>query len=121
HIARQASNSTASITRESKMSGKRILFLALAVLAAVARLSGTGPSFRPDYSFKGSALAGWHTLGDATWRAENGEITGAPKQPGGGWLVLDRSYQDVGFYASLKCEGNCKAGLLMRAEKTPQG
>jgi hypothetical protein len=103
------------------MSGKRILFLALAVLAAVARLSGTGPSFRPDYSFQGSALAGWHTLGDATWRAENGEITGTPKQPGGGWLVLDRSYQDVGFYASLKCEGNCKTGLLMRAEKTPQG
>lgn len=103
------------------MSGKRILFLALAVLAAVARLSGTGPSFRPDYSFQGSALAGWHTLGDATWRAENGEIIGTPKQPGGGWLVLDRSYQDVGFYASLKCEGNCKTGLLLRAEKTPQG
>ena len=101
------------------MSGKRILFLALAVLAAVARLSGTGPSFRPDYSFKGSALAGWHTLGDATWRAENGEITGTPKQPGGGWLVLDRSYQDVGFYASFKCAGECKTGLLMRAEKTP--
>ena len=54
------------------MSRKRILVLVVALLAAVARLSGTGPSFRPDSSFKGSALTGWHTLGDAGWRAENG-------------------------------------------------
>ena len=74
----------------------------------MAPLSGIGPSFHPDTAFKGSALTGWHTLGEATWRAQNGEITGTPKQPGGGWLVLDHSYQDVGFYASFKCAAGCK-------------
>ena len=103
------------------MSGKRILLLVVATFAAGARLSGTGPSFHPDYSFQGSALAGWHALGDASWRAENGEITGTPKLAGGGWLVLDHSYQDVGFYASFKCAAGCKTGLLMRAEKTAEG
>ncbi|MGD0962651.1 MAG: FG-GAP-like repeat-containing protein [Candidatus Acidiferrales bacterium] len=103
------------------MSGKGFLLVALATLATVARLYGTGPSFHPDASFKGSALTGWHTLGDANWSAENGEITGAPTQPGGGWLVVDHSYQDIGFYASFRCAAGCKTGLLMRAEKTPEG
>jgi hypothetical protein len=103
------------------MSGKRILLLVVATLAAGARLSGTGPSFHPDYSFQGSALAGWHSLGDASWKANNGEITGTPKLAGGGWLVLDHSYQDVGFYASFKCAAGCKTGLLLRAEKTAEG
>src|SRR6202142_2108593 len=103
------------------MSGKRIFLVVLAILAAVARLSGTGPSFHPDHSFQGSVITGWPTLGDATWHAANGEITGNPAQPAGGWLVLDHSYQDVGFYASFKCEGICKTRLLRRVEKTPQG
>ena len=103
------------------MPNKRILIVAAATLAVIARLSGTGASFHPDSTFKGSALTGWHTLGDASWNAQNGVITGAPKQPAGGWLVLDKSYQDVGFYASFKCAPGCKTGLLMRAEKTPDG
>jgi hypothetical protein len=103
------------------MSAKRILLLAVAALATVTRLSGTGPSFHPDYAFQGSALTGWHTLGDAAWRADGGKITGTPKEPGGGWLVLDHSYQDVGFYAAFQCSSGCKTGLLMRAEKTPEG
>ena len=44
------------------------------------------------FTFSGSALSGFHSLGDASWRAQNGEIIGTPKQPSGGWLVLDRSY-----------------------------
>jgi Domain of Unknown Function (DUF1080)/FG-GAP-like repeat len=103
------------------MRWKQIFLLAIAALAAVGRLSGTGPSFQPDSTFQGSALGNWHALGKAAWHAENGEITGTPKESGGGWLVLDRSYQDVGFYASFKCGAGCKTGLLMRAEKTPQG
>ncbi|MGD1073222.1 MAG: FG-GAP-like repeat-containing protein [Bryobacteraceae bacterium] len=103
------------------MPRKRALLLAAATLALFVRLSGTGPSFHPDSTFKGSALTGWHTLGDATWQAQNGEITGTPKQPAGGWLVLDHSYQDVGFYASFKCAPGCQSGLLMRAEKTADG
>src|SRR4051812_9255986 len=99
----------------------RIFLLTGATLGFIARLSGTGPSFHPDSSFQGSALTGWHTLGDATWRANNGEITGTPKSAGGGWLVLDKSYQDVGIYTSFKCAAGCRTGLLMRAEKTPDG
>jgi hypothetical protein len=53
-----------------------------------------GPSFIPDGSFRGSTLAGWHTLGQADWRADQGEIT--RKGTGGsGWLVLDRSAELV--------------------------
>src|SRR5205807_7827331 len=100
---------------------KLIVPLAGCALAIIVRLSGAGPSFHPDVSFKGSALTGWHALGDAAWRAQNGEITGTPRQPGGGWLVLDHSYQDVGFYSTFKCAAGCKTGLLMRAEKTAEG
>ena len=87
------------------MPRKRALLLATATLAVFARLSGTGPSFHPDSTFNGSTLTGWHTLGNATWQAQNGVITGTPAQPGGGWLVLDHSYQDVGFYASFQVRG----------------
>src|SRR5215207_6918080 len=53
-------------------------------------------NFKPDAVFKGSALTGWQTVGDAAWTAQNGEIIGKAK-PGtnGGWLVLDKRFQDV--------------------------
>jgi hypothetical protein len=96
------------------------LFAVVAVVFAAGAVQTAGPSFRPDASFKGSTLTGWHTLGAASWRAENGELVGTPKS-GGGWLVLDRSLQDVGFYASFLCAPGCETGVLLRAEKTPQG
>lgn len=102
------------------MSYKRSCIAALAVLLLVAPVFGAGPTFLPDARFQGSNLSGWHTLGQAGWRAENGEIIGTPKQ-GGGWLVLDRSYQDVGFYGLFRCSGGCETGVLLRAEKTPEG
>src|SRR5689334_8691130 len=77
-------------------------------------------TFIPDTTFKGSTLAGWHVLGQAEWKAQNGELAGTVKQ-GDGWLVLDKSYQDVGFYASFQCRGGCKTGVLLRAEKTAEG
>jgi hypothetical protein len=100
----------------------------LAIFAAAAAwltvqlpVFGVGPSFRPDATFKGSSLTGWRAIGNATWRAANGEIVGTPQQAGGGWLMLDRSYQDVGFYASFLGAPGCKTGVLLRAEKTPAG
>jgi hypothetical protein len=84
-------------------------------------VSSAGRTFIPDFTFEGSSLAGWHVLGQADWRAQNGELVGVAKPGGSGWLVLDRSYQDVGFYASVRCAGECKTGVLLRAEKTPQG
>ena len=92
---------------------------AFAILTPLAALAG-GPSFAPDSVFKGSSLAGWRASGQASWRAENGELIGVPKE-GGGWLTLDRSFQDVGLYTEFRCTGGCRAGVLFRAEKTPQG
>src|SRR5918993_456689 len=94
---------------------------AVVLIALMVPVSGAGPSFRPDHRFEGSTLAGWHPKGDADWRAEKGEITGVPKTPAGGWLVLDRSYQDTGFFASFRCAAGCKTGVLLRAEKTADG
>ena len=79
-----------------------------------------GPSFVPSSTFKGSTLAGWHTLGQADWRAENGELIGKGTG-GGGWLVLDRSLQDTGFYSAFRCTGSCDTGVLLRMTKTADG
>ncbi len=98
--------------------------LALVAMLAVlvtAPLTGTRSTFVPDWTFKGSTLAGWHALGPADWKAIDGELVGTPKSPDGGWLVLDKSFQDVQFGADFKCVGGCKTGVLLRAEKTPSG
>ena len=80
------------------------------------------PNFKPDGAFKGSALTGWHVVGDADWSAQNGEIIGKAK-PGtnGGWLVMDKSFQDVQLYLNYKCTGECKSGVLLRAKKAADG
>jgi hypothetical protein len=76
--------------------------------------------FVPDTVFQGSSINGLRAIGSADWRADKGEITGTPKTPEGGWLLLDKSYQDVQFYTEFRCAGPCNAGLLLRAEKTPE-
>jgi hypothetical protein len=103
----------------------RKLYIAVGIAALTALFLfpafGSGPNFAPEVTFKGSSLAGWHTLGQADWKAQNGEIVGTPKEPGGGWLVLDRSFQDIAFYANVHCTGGCQAGVLFRAEKDGDG
>src|SRR5262245_51855014 len=98
---------------------------ALVALCSIAVLSihlrSAGPSFIPDTPFNTSKLTGWHTLGSAAWRLDNGEVVGSPSQSAGGWLVLDRSLQDVAFFASFKCAQGCESGVLLRAEKTAAG
>src|SRR5688572_14198354 len=105
---------------EASMS-RRVSEAVLLCCVFVFSVNAAGPTFRPDVVFKGSALAGWTPLGDAEWRAANGEIIGTPKQPGGGWLVLDKSFQDVAVFSNVTCTGGCKAGVLLRAEKTADG
>jgi len=83
-------------------------------------VSAASPNFLPDVVFKGSSLTGWHRLGQADWRADNGEIIATPKE-GGGWLMLDKGYQDIAFYASFHCAGACQTGVLLRAERTAGG
>ena len=106
------------------MPDKRCFPLAVRVAAGLLLLLlpawAEGPTFRADYTYQGSALSGWHTLGQADWKAQNGEIVGTPKA-GGGWLILDKSFSNVGLYAEVLCTGGCQAGMLFRAEKTPDG
>src|SRR3989440_10932439 len=102
----------------SKPNGYMIAAAALGI--AGSAIFAASQNFVPDYVFKGSALTGWHKLGQADWRAENGEIVGVPKE-NGGWLVLDKAYQDVAIAASFRCAPGCKTGVLLRAEKTPDG
>ena len=61
-------------------------------------------------------------VGDAEWTAQNGEIVGKAK-PGtnGGWLVMDKNFQDVQLYLNYKCTGECKSGVLLRAKKAADG
>lgn len=97
---------------------------AAAIAAALAfttgRTQGASKNFVPDVTFKGSSLSGWRPLGEAKWRAENGEIIGTPNG-GSGWLILDRSYQDVAFFSEFRCAPGCTPGVLLRAEKSSDG
>ena len=97
---------------------------AAAIAAALAfttgRTQGASKNFVPDVTFKGSSLSGWRPLGEAKWRAENGEIIATPNGSSG-WLILDKSYQDVAFFSEFRCAPGCAAGLLLRAEKTADG
>ena len=90
--------------------------------ATKVSLSEFGLSFKPDHTFKGSSLKGWHVLGGADWQAKDGELIGKAK-PGssGGWLILDNGYQDVGFHALFKSTGNSETALLFRMEKINDG
>ncbi|HTH81648.1 MAG TPA: FG-GAP-like repeat-containing protein [Mucilaginibacter sp.] len=103
------------------------LFYALLLSAAVAfgqtaaTKPPTGLSFIPDYTFKGSALTGWHPMGQATWQAADGQITGTAAAGNTGWLVLDKSYQDIAVKISFKCTPGTETGILLRAEKSAEG
>ena len=104
------------------MMSRRLLGLVATFAALVTvPVAGTRSTFVPDWTFKGSTLTGWHVLGAADWKAIDGELVGTPKSADGGWLVLDKSFQDVEFGADFKCVGACRTGVLLRAEKTPTG
>src|SRR5215510_7114154 len=104
-------------TRKKYPAAVSALVLVVSSLALAA-----SKNFVPDVIFKASNLTGWHSLGQAEWRAQNGELVGMARAGGnGGWLVLDKSYQDVAFFASYRCSAGCKTGVLLRAEKTSDG
>src|SRR5439155_2216678 len=70
----------------------------------------------------GSSLAAFKPLGQADWKAQNGEIVGTPRDSSGGWLLVDgKAFQEVQIYSRVKCVSGCKSGILMRAEKTIDG
>jgi hypothetical protein len=91
--------------------------------AGVLAIAADGPGdFVPDGVFKGSTLTGWKVMGEADWKAVNGELVATPRPGGaGGWLVMDKGFQDVQLYTDYKCTGTCQAGVVLRAAKTPNG
>lgn len=103
------------------MSTKTMFSIVAAVFCLLSAIFASTRDFIPDFTFSGSSLSGWRQLGHARWRAENGEIAGHPDTAQGGWLVMDKSYQDVDFYTEFRCAEKCEAGVLLRAEKTPEG
>jgi hypothetical protein len=100
---------------------KCILFAFVALLSALPGFGAAAPTFKPDVTVQANSLNGWHTLGNANWKAQNGEIVGTVQPGNSGWLVLDKSLQNVELYSAFRCTGGCKTGVLLRAEKTPTG
>jgi hypothetical protein len=98
-----------------------VVVLALFPLVMSSPLAGGPKNFVPDWTFTGSSLTGFQPVGQAEWRAENGEIVGTPKAAGGGWLLLPHGYQDVQVAASFRCRGTCTVGIVLRTEKTAEG
>jgi len=100
-------------------------FLAAVVLSITSGAQAPAPAgpatFAPDWTFKGSALAGTEQVGKATWRAENGEIVGTPTSADGGWLLINPGYQDVQIAGSYRCAAACTAGVMVRSEKSAGG
>ena len=113
------------ITAGKKRRARRVALMAAVGalgLALMLPVSAAGPTFRADWKFSGTALTGLRSLGQADWKVQNGEIVGTPKDATGGWLLVDgRSLQDLQVYSEVKCAAGCKAGLLMRAERTADG
>jgi hypothetical protein len=113
------------------MLSTRVLVIAAAALtAAAAALTAQTPAqklspasdFLPDTTFAGSALTAFRPIGDADWKATAGEIVGTPKAGGtGGWLVLDKPYNDIYFFSRFQCAAGCKGGVLFRVTDTPDG
>jgi hypothetical protein len=99
------------------------LFAAAAVVATTfaSITHGASKNFQPDVVFTGSSLDGWQPIGESSWRADNGEIIGTPKGAAGGWLLANKPYQDVAVFASFRCAAGCQTGVMLRAEKTPDG
>jgi hypothetical protein len=99
-----------------------VILTAVAAAALSIDLGGqVTKTFVPDWTFKGSALTGMQQVGHATWRAENGEIIGTPTSPEGGWLLLDKGYQDVQVAVAYRCAAGCTAGIMVRSEKGADG
>ena len=91
---------------------RRGMLCALAIAAGVGgRPEGARWNFIPDWTFKGNDLAkDWTVVGQATWKAVNGELVGTPTAPEGGWLVLNKGLQDFQFGADLKCGAGMQGG-----------
>ena len=93
-------------------------FLSAVCIASISALLFAAPrNFVPDFVL-GSSVAGLRTIGQASWQAGQGELTATPRNSSGGWLVLDKSYQDVQFYTELRC-AELRRGPLCARRRLP--
>ena len=69
-------------TKELDLSTKTYSKAFAAACVLLSAIFAATHDFAPDYAFRGSSLTGWHRMGHASWRAENGEITGTPQDSG---------------------------------------
>ena len=99
----------------------RLVVIVIACVTALEHAAHANRNFIPDWTFTGSSLADAEQLGDARWTAQNGELTGTPSSPDGGWLLFKNAGQDVQMATSFRCAAGCQAGLLLRLEKTADG
>src|SRR5688500_3525474 len=103
----------------SRLTG--LFVITLCCVTALEHAAHANRNFIPDWTFTGSSLADAEQLGDARWTAQNGELTGTPSSPDGGWLLFRNAVQDVQMATSFRCGASCQAGLLLRLEKTADG
>ncbi|WP_221031552.1 FG-GAP-like repeat-containing protein [Actomonas aquatica] len=89
--------------------------------APAAPLSDFGLTFQPDYTWGGTSLEGWRSLGDGDWTVEGGEIVGRATSEAGGWLMAEQGLQDVGLHAKFKATGGAVTAVLLRMEEMDTG
>jgi hypothetical protein len=91
---------------------RRLIIAASVFLLFVPTFRGETPTTTA-HPFDGTSLVGWHTLGAATWHAESGAIAASAKSGSGGWLILDKGYEDVILKFAFQC-ASCDGGVLLR-------
>ncbi|MBN1418901.1 MAG: DUF1080 domain-containing protein [Planctomycetes bacterium] len=69
--------------------------------------------------FDGETLSGFHTIGNAEWIVEGGEIVGrqGKERPRGGWLVTDRTFRDVEIELDFQTSYWANSGVVVRDPK----
>ena len=97
---------------------RHVIGLACALSAVIATTAFPAPkNFHPDATI--SSLAGTRVLGDAKWKMASDEIVGTAGSGGG--LLIGSPVQDAQMSASFRCTADCKPGVLLRVEQTPEG
>ena len=90
------------MTRVRKQCWTLVATLVVFGLIATGLQAADPPDFKADATFTGSTLTGWHTVGQADWKAQNGEIVAHSSSNAGGWLVMDKAFQDLQFFANVR-------------------
>src|SRR3954447_10570514 len=91
---------------------RRLIFAASVFLVIVSPLYER--TLMPaTHLFDGTSLAGWHTVGHAAWRVDAGTIAASAKSDSGGWLILDKGYEDFILKFAFQCTP-CEGGVLLR-------